>query len=499
MSFKYFKDDFQASIVVFLVALPLCLSVALASDAPLFSGLLGGLIGGALVSLFSGSQLSISAPGAGFTVVIANSIHQLGSFEVFTLAVLIAGVFQLILGAIKGGNIGDYFPNAVIRGLLAGIGIAVILKQKSPLLGITEKIQWSDFTNFLDLLQPGAAFIGVFSLVALSSWKILEKKIPFLKYIPSALFVVMAGVLFNFLFLNFFPQFHLSQKYLVNLQFEGGFKLLLDKLFLPQWEAFTRWDVYREAVVMAVVGSLEALLCLDAIDSMDKKKRTSPKNRELLAQGTGNVLCGLTGAIPITGAILTSTVNVSAGAKTKLAAFLQGFFFIICLLFISKWMNLIPLATLSAVIIFVCFKLTPPSLYKTMFSLGNRQSLPFLSTTIIVAFIDLLWGVIFGVGFSVFFLIRATLNEPFQVYDEKGTKIIRFMKDASFLNKPLLSGILHSIPNGSTVIIDSVSPVKIDRDIILVFESFLASCKERNIKVKFKKLSFSDSEFSYRY
>ncbi len=495
MNLKFLKDDFKPSIIVFLVALPLCLGIALASEAPLFSGLLAGIIGGIVVGFLSDSHLSVSGPAAGLTAIIAGSISQLGSFEAFTVAVLLAGIIQIILGLIKGGNIGDYFSNSVIRGMLAGIGVIIIFKQKNFLLGITEKIAWIHPQDILTQIHPGVAFIGIFSLGVLLLWKRLEDKNVFFKIIPGGLFVVIAGACLNEVFSHFLPHLHLDQYYLVNLQFEGGFNLFLEKLSFPEWTALKRWDVYKVALTIAVVASLESLLSLDAADNMDTKKRISSKNRELVAQGVGNLLAGFVGAIPITAVIVRTTANASSGAQTRSSAIMHGIWLVLCVTIIPSILDLIPLASLAAILITVGFKLTPISLYRKMFSLGKSQSLPFIVTVVAITFIDLLSGVLLGMGVSFFFLIRSTLDGPVHLYEENGTKIIRFMKDASFLNKSLLGGILHAIPDGSTVVIDSVSPVKIDRDIILLFEDFLASSKQRNITVKFKKLSISNYDF----
>ncbi|MGI9310977.1 MAG: SulP family inorganic anion transporter, partial [bacterium] len=467
------------------------------SGAPLFSGLLAGIIGGVVVGFLSDSRLSVSGPAAGMTTIVAASIFELGSFAAFAMAVMLAGLIQIALGFAKGGQIGDYFSNAVIRGMLAGIGIIIIVKQVIYLLGWQggDVFDWTNPSDFFALEHAGAAFIGIFSLATLLLWNRLEALFGFLKLIPAGLFVVFAGACINAIYARYLPELQLDHRYLVALHFDGGFESFASKITTPDWNALLRPELYKVALTIAVIASLQSLLCIDAADDMDKEKRISSKDKELVAQGAGNFLAGIVGAIPIAAVIVRTSANVDAGAETKNSAILHGVWLILCILLIPRIIDLIPLASLAAILVTVGMKLTPLSLYRKMLSFNKDQSIPFIVTVVVVTFIDLLSGVILGMAVNLFFLIRSILEGSIHLYEDGDIRVVRFMKDASFLNKSLLTGLLSSIPNDSKVVIDSVSPVRVDRDIILTLEGFLTMSKQRNITVEFKKMSIANHEF----
>ena len=480
------KHDIKPSIIVFLVALPLCLGIALASEAPLFSGLLAGIIGGLVVGALSGSHVSVSGPAAGLTVTVAMSIQELGSFQTFTLAVLIAGFIQVVLGAVRGGTIGDYFPNSVIRGMLAAIGVIILKKQWPFLLGWVKGVG----------VHPGVIAIGASSLGLLVVWRFLEKRYVVFKMLPGGLTVVILGVGLHIIFSRYVPQLALGPEHLVNLNFEGGLTALWQQLRFPNWSELTNPAIYPAAVTIAVITSLASLLSLDAADDMDPKKRTSSKNRELIAQGAGNMCAGLIGAIPIAAVIVRTTANASAGAVSRYSAIMHGLWLILCVVFFPKLVSLIPLASLAAILVTVGLKLTPPALYRSMYKLKKDTFLPFITTIVVVLATDLLKGVGAGMVMSMFFIMHSLLRTPVKrEILPTGEHTIKFLRDASFLNKSALKGILQSVPDGATVIVDNTMPVSIDRDIILAFEDLMASSKKRNIVVRFEKRSFSNHDF----
>lgn len=501
MNIKGVATDLKASIIVFIVALPLCLGIALASGAPLFSGFISGIIGGVVVGLLSNSQISVSGPAAGLTIIVLAAIKTLGSFEAFLASVVIAGIFQIILGKIKGGSVADFFPISVVRGMLAAIGLLLIFKEIPYSFGYINKdsllseISWG-VDKVISYIHPGVMIICFLSLVILVIWeKFAKKGNIFFKIIPGSLFVVIFGVFLDFVFREFFPSLQLNQTHLVRLHFSGGFSALIHKISFPDWSALQNIETYKVAFVIAAASSMASLLCTEATDSLDPEKRVTSKNKELVAQGAGNLLSGLIGGLPIAAVIVRSSANVIAGGRTKLSSIMHGVLLFFSLALIPQIIDLIPLAVLAAILIIVGLKLTSPSIYKNMFLQGREQFVPFIVTIVFILATDLLTGVLVGMSVSVFFVMKANVDSSITMRAQGEHFVIRFMKDSTFLNKPLLKGFLQNIPDQALVILESTKPIVMDRDIILIFESFLTECKSRGITVKTKQLNVVNYDF----
>lgn len=492
--FSKIKNDLPASIVVFLVALPLCLGVALASGTPLLSGIIAGVIGGIVVGSISGSHSSVSGPAAGLTAVVLSSLMQLGSFEVFLLALIIAGAFQVIGGIVKVGLLANYVPSNVIKGLLAAIGIILILKQIPHAVGL-DIDQEGDFTffqkdgenTFTELLKIftfftwGAFLICIFSLLIFIFWdKTPLKK---LKYFPPSLFVVILGVLLNELFKKWLPFLIIEPSHLVNIPSFTGVSALIT---MPAFNSIFNYNVWIVALTLAIVASLETLLNLEAVDNIDPHKRESPPNRELIAQGFGNMVSGFIGGIPITSVIVRSSVNVNSGASSKLSTILHGFFLFISVVALAPILNLIPLSSLAAILIFTGYKLAKVSLFTEMYKKGYSQFIPFIATVLAIVFTDLLIGILIGSAVSIFFLLKSNYNNPFTIKKEQmhtgETLLIDLPNQVSFLNKSRIKETLWNLPNNSKVIIDATNTDYIDDDVLEVIKIFKAIIsKEKNI------------------
>ena len=492
--FSKLKNDLPASIVVFLVALPLCLGVALASGAPLLSGVIAGIIGGLVVGALSQSHTSVSGPAAGLAAVVLASITKLGSFEAFLLAVVIAGVIQLLVGIAKGGFIANYIPSNVIKGLLAAIGIILILKQIPHAVGFDRNTEddfsffqkdgentFSELLNIFNFFSWGAIIISVISISVMILWdKSPMKKV---KFFPASLFVVVLGVALNALFQNLFPQLAISAEHLVNIpKFEGINSLIT----LPDFGSFSNYDVWIVAFTIAVVASIETLLNLEAVENIDPHKRQASPNRELVAQGIGNILSGLVGGIPITSVIVRSSVNINAGAETKLSAILHGVFLLISILILGPILNLIPLASLACILLLTGYKLAKLSLFKDMYSKGLNQFIPFISTILAIVFTDLLIGVLIGLAISIYYILKENFKNAYSFHEESqqtgDTTIIRLSEEVTFLNKASIKETLNKIPGNSKVIIDASNSKYIDYDVLEVIEIFRdTASKEKNI------------------
>jgi MFS superfamily sulfate permease-like transporter len=499
--FNNLGSDLPAGLVVFLVALPLCLGIALSSGAPLFSGIIAGIIGGIVVGVISGSHTSVSGPAAGLTVIVLTSIEDLGSFEMFLTAVFIAGIFQILLGVLKAGVIGYYFPTAVIKGMLAGIGIILIIKQLPYALGINEAPKISQYVPFLndweevyalkDLTNQfdlGAVIITLVCLITLIVWeKPFIKKTPVLKVIPGALVVVILGVAINKFFKFNVPSFYLSADDKVELPKLSSLDQLGSVMRWPDFSGIMIWEVYVVAFTIAIIASLETLLSLEAADKIDSLKRISPPNRELIAQGTANILNGLLGGLPVTAVIVRSSANVTAGSRSKMSAIFHGFLLLASVLLIPGLLNLIPLSSLAAILLAVGYKLTKVSLFKTQAKLGKSQFLPFITTILGIVVFDLLIGIGLGMGVSVvYILLHNFKNSHFlqEKHLEKGHTIhITLSEEVSFLNKGALIKTLEDIPNHKHVIIDGSKSKIIDYDVLEVIENFRKSSADRDITV----------------
>ncbi|MFN3386322.1 MAG: SulP family inorganic anion transporter [Candidatus Thermochlorobacter sp.] len=504
-----FKYDFPAGIVVFLVAVPLCLGIALASNAPLFSGLIAGIVGGMIVTLFSGSELSVSGPAAGLTVIVAAAIAKLGSFEAFLAAVVIAGVLQIFFGVIRAGMIGDYVPNSVIKGMLAAIGVIIIIKQFPYALGHStgqyddrEDIEFlrhfgedSAFAQLIAMLfdiSPTAMLITLISIVLLVVWeKPFLQRYSFFKIVPGPLAVVFLGIVINQLFIALFPEIlslHLTKEkaQLVSLPVFENPTYLLQSLTLPDFSALMRKDTYIVALTLAVVASLETLLSVEAVDKLDPFKRISDTDKELRAQGIGNIVSGLLGGLPMTAVIVRSSANVYAGARTRTSAFVHGTFLLVAVALIPNLLNMIPLASLAAILITVGYKLASVKLFKAMYRTGGEQFLAFITTIIAIVFTDLLIGIFIGSAVAIFFVLRIYHHSSITMVNQDNYYLIRFNKDMSFVNKSELKEQLAKIPDNSIVIIEGTKAVFIDRDIYEVINDFREAGKYRNITVELK-------------
>jgi len=500
---NFWAADFPSSIVVFLVALPLCLGVALASDAPLFSGLLAGIIGGIVVGSLSGSPLSVSGPAAGLTSIVAAAIFDLGSYEAFLVAVVLAGIFQLLMGFARAGSIGHFFPASVIKGMLAGIGLILILKQIPHAVGYDvdfegdESFIQSDGRNtFTEILEawnyftPGAIVIALVSIVLLLIWDSnFLKQFKFFRMVPAPLFVVIIGILLNMFFNVSAPYLVLDEKHLVSMPVmseSNGFSSLF---IFPDFSQWLNPKVYYTALTIAIVASLETLLSIEACDKLDPYKRRTPLNRELKAQGTANLLSGLLGGLPVTSVIVRSSTNINSGARTKASTISHGAILLFAFLLIPNVLQMIPLSCLAGILIMVGYKLTNPSLYKNMFSRGWSQFLPFLVTVLAVTFTNLLQGVIMGIVVAIFFILKTNYHEAVVMVNDKNNYLLTLSRSVSFLNKATLRHKLQTIPNDSQVVIDGSQSQFIDSDIRETLEDFIKEGTSKNIQVDLKKIS----------
>lgn len=499
---SFLKGDWKSGIAVFLVALPLCLGIALASGAPLLAGLVAGIVGGTIVSLLSGSELSVSGPAAGLTIIVATAIIDLGSFPGFLVAVILAGGIQIILGLLKLGKIGGFFPSSVIRGMLVAIGIVIILKQIPHAIGddldfIGEfefdqkdgKNTFSEILASFSTLKVGAVFISLFGLLILFSWAKLGEKFRFLNALPASLFVVLAGVALNESFSNWAPAWFLgdSKDHMVNLPIFASSSEVWNGLVSPDWSFIMNAKVYSIALTLAIVASLESLLSLEATDSLDPLKRISSPDRELLAQGIGNVASGLLGGIPITSVIVRSSTNVYSGGKSRMSGFFHGILLLVAVLALPLYLNKIPLACLASVLLFTGYKLAHPSAFKKVIAEGWKQWVPFLVTVAVVVGVDLLWGIFIGTLVGLIFVVITNYSSVFTVFKDGNEILIKFQKDVTFLHKMSLKEALRKIPNGSEVYIDVSKVHFMDHDIALLIQEFIATAPERGIEADLKK------------
>lgn len=499
--FSHLSSDLPAGLVVFLVALPLCLGIALASGAPLFSGIIAGVIGGLVVGSISGSHTSVSGPAAGLTVIVLNAITELGAFDIFLLAVFLAGVFQLLMGILKAGVIGYYFPTSVIKGMLAGIGIILIIKQIPYALGVSDGEGLGQYVPFIndweaikdlshlgDDLGWGAIIITSLSLGILILWdKPFMKRGSYSKLFPGPLIVVVLGIVLNQLFLVAAPSMYLNEIDRVILPVVASWEGFTALFTFPDFSQITNSDVWLAAITIGIIASLETLLSLEAADKIDPYKRISPPNKELIAQGIGNMANGMVGGLPVTAVIVRSSANVGSGAKTKMSAIFHGVLLFGSVFLIPSLLNLIPLASLAAILLQVGYKLARFSLFKAQVRLGWDQFLPFIITILGIVVFDLLIGIGLGMGVAiVYILMRNFQNSHFEekYFKEKGETIkITLSEEVSFLNKGALMRALDEIPNGKHVIIDGSKSVIIDHDVLEVIENFKINAPSRNIDV----------------
>jgi len=499
--FKNLKDDVPASIVVFLVAMPLCLGIALASGAPLFAGLISGIIGGIIVGSLSGSPLGVSGPAAGLAVIVLNAITDLGGYEIFLVAVIFAGIIQLIMGFARAGIIAYFFPSSVIHGMLAGIGILIFLKQIPHAFGYDKDPEGdfefvqpdgqntiSELWNMIDYISPGVLVVSVVSLIILILWETsFLKKQKFTKIIQGPLVAVVMGIVLNIVFTSN-EYFAISADHLVKVPISESLSGFLSNFTFPDFSAITRPDVYTTAIVIAVVASLETLLCVEASDKQDTLKRVTPTNRELKAQGIGNIVAGFIGGLPVTQVIVRSSANQQSGGKTKASTIIHGILLLISVIAIPKILNYIPLGTLAAILLVVGYKLAKPALFKKMFKGGTEQFLPFIITILGIVLIDLLWGIGLGMVVAIFMiLLRNRFKIPYKIeksYLEGQEKLtITLPKDVTFLKKAAIQNSLSAIKDGAIVEVDASKSQLIHPDVTEIFEDFQVNAQTRNIQV----------------
>lgn len=487
---SYFKTDIQAGVVVFLVALPLCLGIALASGAPLFAGIISGVIGGIVVGMLSSSQLSVTGPAAGLTAIVLAAISSLGNYETFLMAVVLAGVLQMLLGFAKAGTISNYFPSNVIEGMLTAIGVIIILKQLPHAIGydvdnegdfffIEKGTGHNTFSSIIDAINYshlGAISVTLVSLAILISFN----KVAFLKnlkVVPGALVAVVTGILINEAYKASGSSLAISQEHLVNLPMPNSFNDFIGQFSLPNFGAIANPQVWIVAITIAVVASIETLLCIEASDKLDPLKRYTNTNRELFAQGTGNILSGLIGGIPMTSVIVRTSANINSGGRTKTATVAHGLLLLIAVLTIPTVLNKIPLACLAAILLMIGYKLASPSVFIHMWQNGKYQVIPFLVTVVAVVFTDLLKGVAIGLVVSVFFILRANLKLAYffrkEEYHEGEVVTIKLAQEVSFLNKAAIKQTLQHLPEGSKVSIDASDTFYIDHDVLQLIRDFL--------------------------
>lgn len=502
--FSNIKQDLPASIVVFFVAVPLCLGIALASGAPLFSGLISGIVGGIIVGALSNSSLGVSGPAAGLAVIVLTAIQTLGVFEVFLLAVVLAGILQIIMGLLKGGVIGYYFPSSVIKGMLTGIGIIIILKQIPHAFGYDADYEgdltfqqadgentFSELFNMLDFISPGAVIVSIISLIILLSWDIyLTKKHKAFKLIQGPLVAVAAGIGYQLISSSYFPDFAIQSQHLVSVPVPENFSGFINQFTFPDFSAILSTEVWIVAITIAVVASLETLLSVEATDKLDPNKQVTSTNRELLAQGAGNIISGLIGGLPVTQVIVRSSANIQSGGKSKLAAILHGFFLLICVGLIPFVLNMIPLAVLACILFVVGFKLAKPSLFKQMYKLGWSQFLPFLVTIVGIVFTDLLKGIAMGVTVGLVMLLRNSFkNSHFlhkEVVADNGQRRVKMTlaEEVTFINKGAILKSLDKVQEGAHLTIDMSKSISIDYDVLEIIDNYKSTSEEKGIKVK---------------
>lgn len=490
--------------MVFLVALPLCLGIALASGAPLFSGVIAGVVGGVLITIFSGSELSVSGPAAGLATIVAGAIISLGSFPVFLTAVVIAGLMQLGIAAIRAGSLGNFIPHSVIKGMLAAIGITIILKQIPHAVGydrgftddevILGGIHWLDIfldpinALHLDIIQPGALIITAISMAILLAWELpVIKRQRWSNWIPGALIAVVLGAILNEAFGYFSPDLMLTAEkdHVVELPIASSLSAYFGQFTFPDISAALRIDVWSIALTIAVVASIESVLSVEAVDKMDPERRISDVNRELFGQGIGNIMSGLIGGIPVTSVIVRSSANVYAGAKTRTSSFVHGLLLMTCVLAIPALLNKIPFACLAAVLFMVGYKLSSLKLIKSVWKEGFNQFLPFMVTCVVVVATDILVGVGVGLLVSIFFVMKSYHREAMTLVNEQSNWLLRFNKDMSFVHKSKLKNLLRTIPDNSFVIIDGMKALYIDHDIYETLHDFEQSASHRGQRIEF--------------
>ena len=510
--FKNVKHDLPASIVVFFVAVPLCLGIALASGAPLFSGIIAGIVGGIVVGLASGSPLGVSGPAAGLAVIVLSSIATLGSWPAFLLSVVLAGVIQLAAGFAKLGTVAYYFPSSVIKGMLTGIGLLIILKQIPHAVGYDSDFEGdmkfqqdngentiSTLTDMFGYLTPGAVLITAVSLFILLLWEnVLMKRHKIFGMINGPLVAIFAGIFLNYLYRAGTLTFSLTNKQIVQIPEASSISEFFGQFTTPDFTQLANPQVYGIAFVIAVIASLETLLCVEATDKLDPYKRVTPTNRELTAQGIGNIVSGMIGGLPLTQVIVRSSANITFGGRTKLSAILHGMFLLISAVTIPGVLNMIPLASLAAILFVVGYKLAKPELFKQMYKQGWEQFVPFMVTVVAILLTDLLKGIGIGMVVAIFYILRSNYKNPY--YLLKNTQhdgdmyFITLSEEVSFLNKGSILQLLNHIPANSSVVIDGSNSKYVHHDVIEIVQNFQVHARELGIQVETKGLNLNNKQ-----
>ncbi|HDZ05356.1 hypothetical protein LCGC14_0069990 [marine sediment metagenome] len=500
--FKHIKSDIPASIVVFFVALPLCLGIALASGAPLFSGLIAGIIGGIFVGALSDSKIGVSGPAAGLAAIVLTAIGALGGYENFLVAVVLGGVIQIIFGILKAGVIGYYFPSSVIKGMLTGIGIIIILKQIPHFFGydsdpegdwaffqVDGENTFSEIFNTVNNISPGATLVAVMGMAILLLWdKILSKKGKIFQLVQGPLVAVAVGIIF-FIVTQNSEIFAISAEHLVSVPVPKDAASFIGQFSFPNFSAITNPQVWVTGFTIALVASLETLLCVEATDKLDPHKNVTPTNRELLAQGAGNIVSGLIGGLPITQVIVRSSANIQSNGRTKLSAIIHGFLILISVILIPTLLNMIPLSVLAAILFLVGYKLAKPALFVKMYQLGWKQSVPFFVTVFGIVFTDLLIGISLGLAVGiVVILLKSYQNSHFlHIEDNSNGKHrikMSLAEEVTFFNKGAILKELDSLPRDTYLELDILKTRYLDHDIVEILEDFRLKASERNIDIK---------------
>lgn len=507
--FAHLKSDLPAGIVVFLVALPLCLGVALASGAPFFSGVIAGIVGGVVIGILSNSQLSVSGPAAGLVAIVLAAITTLGAFQTFLLAVVLAGIFQVALGFAKAGTIANFIPSSVIKGLLTAIGIIIIMKQIPHALGYDKDAEgdmsfievdgnntFSSLFEALNKIHLGATLIALISIAILVIWErpAVKQRV---KAIPGGLVAVLVAILLNQLFTSTGSLLAISGDHLVKVPVASSFSDFVGFFTFPDFSQLSNPSVYVVALTIAVVASIETLLCIEAVDKLDPEKRNTSTNRELVAQGLGNITSGLIGGLPVTSVIVRSSANLNAQAKTKMSTIIHGILLLVSVALIPSLLNLIPLSALAAILLLTGYKLAKPSLFKEMFGYGKYQWVPFLSTVLAIVFTDLLIGVGIGLMVSILALLYGNYKNSYYFHKENHHEgdiiLIHLSEEVSFLNKASIKLTFEHLPANTTVVIDAQDSHYIDHDVLELIRDF------KEIQAPLRKINCKTVGFKDRY
>lgn len=499
--FKNIKADLPASLVVFFVALPLCLGIALASGAPLFSGIIAGIIGGIVVGGISGSSIGVSGPAAGLAVVVLTAIADLGSYELFLAAVVLAGLLQILMGFLKAGVIGYFFPSSVIKGMLSAIGIIIFLKQIPLAFGYEEGNApfaffettgidlYEALSHIFDAIAPGVVLITAVSLIILLVWeKVLAPRSKFFKLVPGPLVAVIIGIVYQIVFGGTGSILEITGNNLVTVPVPDSMNDFLGQFTFPDFTQMANTQIYIVAVTIAIVASLETLLSVEATDKLDPLKRVTPTNRELVAQGVGNTFSGLVGGLPITQVIVRSTANVMNGGRTKLSAIIHGFFLLFSVMFIAEYLNLIPLGVLAAVLLIIGYKLANPKQFFQMWRQGKSQFIPFVVTVFAIVVTDLLVGILLGLAVGIItILINSYKNSHFLHIEDKSNGVHRIKmelaEEVTFLNKAAIQRELYALPENTYLTLDVTKTKALDLDILEILDDFSVTADRKNIKI----------------